>query len=362
MIKLTFVGSPVLRRCCGALVGTVMFLLALPVGTAQTTTTTTASSTTSSTVVRAPRRNTSVLRSGFLLGVFSGGFNPRSAEAYESWLGRRSDFNVEFLTETAFTNYIGDTGINITDSLAASTGWVLSVWSGANRPDRNMMFSVPLATKQDGTLANVAAGKYDTQYRDVAKIIAARYPGAIIRIGWEFNADWYAWSAMGRAQDYVAAYRRVANIFKSASSDFTIDWCPVQGFSAKMPAADAYPGDDVVDVISMDVYNDYRWGDYKDDPIKRWEWMKNFKNGLLWQKDFATAHKKPMGIPEWGVNKDDPYFIEKMHEWIRTNDFAYVAYWDSNSAFKGMLSRNQYPQAAATYKRLFGSMSSKQGM
>lgn len=362
MTNLTLPGGSAFRLWSGALLCAVMFLLAMQAGMAQAASTTTVSSTSTSTIVRAPRRNTTVLRSGFLLGVFSGGFNPSSAAAYESWLGRRSDFNVEFLTETAFTNYVGADGKPITDSLLQSTGWVVSVWSGANRPDRNMMFSVPLATKQDRSLANVAAGKYDAIYLGVAKAIASRYPGAIIRIGWEFNADWYSWSAMGRAQDYIAAYRRVANIFKSVSSDFTIDWCPVQGFSAKMPATDAYPGDDVVDVISMDVYNDYRWGDFKDDPVKRWEWMKNFKNGLLWQKEFATAHQKPMGLPEWGVNKDDPYFIEQMYEWIRTNDFAYVAYWDSNSAFKGMLSKNQYPQAAAAYKRLFGTMPSKQGM
>lgn len=310
----------------------------------------------STTFTPAPRRDTPALRHGFMLGVFSGGFDPKSAANFESWLGRRSDFNVEFLTETAFTNYTSPVGVKITDSLLASTGWLVSVWGGANRPDRNMMFSIPLATRQDRSLANVAAGMYDASYLSVARTIAARYPGAIIRIGWEFNADWYSWSAMGRPDDYIAAFRRVAGIFRSVSNDFTIDWCPVQGFSSKMPADSAYPGDDVVDVISMDAYNDYRWGDYKTDPVKRWEWMKNFKYGLAWQRDFAASHKKPMGLAEWGVNQDDPYFIQKMYEWIRSNDYAYASYWNSNSAFKGMLSNNQYPNAAATYKQLFGTI------
>lgn len=345
-ISSSLMRSALLRRFGGVVFGAAMLFMSIGQAAAQTSTTYTP----------APRRDTTALRRGFMLGIFSGGFDPKSAATFETWLGRRSDYNVEFLTETAFTNYTSPAGVKITDSLVANTGWVVSVWGGANRPDRNMMFSIPLATKQDRSLANVAAGKYDDVYRTVAKIIAARYPGAIIRIGWEFNADWYSWSAMGRPQDYVAAFRRVAQIFRSVSNDFTIDWCPVQGFSSKMPADSAYPGDDVVDVISMDAYNDYRWGDYKTDPVKRWEWMKNFSYGLVWQRDFAAAHKKPMGLPEWGVNQDDPYFIQKMYEWIRGNDFAYVSYWNSNSSFKGMLSNSQYPNAAAMYKQLFSAV------
>lgn len=304
------------------------------------------------------RRNTPVLNSGLLSGVFSGGFDPKSADLFETWLGRKSDFNVEFLTETAYTDYVGADGKKITDALAHS-GWLPPLWA-AGHPDRNMLFSIPLATKQDRSLANVAAGKYDVIFSNIAKDIARSYPHAIIRIGWEFNADWYAWSAMGRTQDYINAFRRVSSIFKSVSPAFTIDWCPANGFSAKnFPAEQAYPGDDVVDVIGLDLYNDYRWGDYKNDPVKRWEWLKTFGHGLVWQQEFSTTHGKPMSLPEWGVNQDDPYFIEQMYTWIMTHDFAYVAYWNSNSAFAGALSNNQYPNASAAYKRLFASLGSQ---
>ena len=307
---------------------------------------------------RAERPDTPVRGSAFLLGVFSGGFDPQSADRFETWLGRKSDFNVEFLTETAYTDYVGADGKKITDALVHS-GWLPPLWAAAHRPERNMLFSIPLATKQDRSLANVAAGQYDAIYRNIAKNIASSYPHAIIRIGWEFNGDWYAWSAAGRTQDYINAFRRVSGIFKSVSRDFTIDWCPAHGFSAKFPADQAYPGDDVVDVIGLDLYNDYRWGDYKKDPIKRWEWLKTFNHGLLWQQQFAAAHGKPMSLPEWGVNQDDPYFIEQMHGWITTHNFAYAAYWNSNSAFAGALSNNQYPNAAAAYKRLFGDLGNK---
>ncbi len=289
------------------------------------------------------------------IGVFSGGFDPKAAAAYEAWLGRPSAFNVEFLTETAFTDPPGSDPNKGADALSHA-GWLLGVWRGpGSRPERNMLFSVPLATKQDNSLAHVAAGQYDQVYRAIAHDYASAYPNAIIRIGWEFNADWYSWKAKDRTADYIAAFRHVAAIFKSASPQFTIDWCPVNGFSANFAAETAYPGDDVVDVIGMDLYNDYRWGDHKDDAQERWEWLKNFQHGLVWQQAFAHDHKKRMSLPEWGVDRDDPYFIEQMHDWIVHHDYAYVAYWNSNSAFKGTLSNNQYPNAAATYRRLFGA-------
>jgi len=67
-----------------------------------------------------------------------------------------------------------------------------------------------------------------------------------------------------------------------------------------------------------------------------------------------------MSFPEWGVNWDNPYFIEQMHDWITTHNFAYASYWDSNSAFKGQLSNDQYPQASAKYKELFSAIAPPQ--
>jgi len=60
-----------------------------------------------------------------------------------------------------------------------------------------------------------------------------------------------------------------------------------------------------------------------------------------------------MSWPEWGINTDDPYFIEQMYNWMTANNFAYASYWDSNSSFKSKLSHDQYPKAAAKFKELF---------
>ena len=111
------------------------------------------------------------------VGVFSGGFDPKAAAQYETWLGRKSDFNVEFLTDTAFTDSTSADGNRRENDALTHAGWLLGVWRGAgSRGERNMLFSIPLATKQDNSLAHVASGQYDTVYQQIAKDYAQRLP------------------------------------------------------------------------------------------------------------------------------------------------------------------------------------------
>ena len=64
-----------------------------------------------------------------------------------------------------------------------------------------------------------------------------------------------------------------------------------------MPADLAYPGDDVVDYIGLDVY-DFK---YEGSPEERWEtlYMKA-PFGLEWHRDFAARHGKLMSYPGMG--------------------------------------------------------------
>ena len=289
-------------------------------------------------------RSTPVLDAGYNHGVFSGGANVTNAANFEAWLGRPSNYNVEFASQKGYTVY---------DSITDSIGYSLDKWANAGRPDRNMLYSIPLATEQDPSLANVANGKYDAYFQKAAVMIAKYYPNAIIRLGWEFNLSSRPWSAVGRAQDYINAFRRVSRIFTTVSPGFTIDWCPGMGLM-NMPAEQAYPGDDVVDVIGMDAYDDWRYYTEANSAI-RWANFRDRDHGLAWHKKFAAAHGKPLSFPEWGTNHDDPDFIQHMFNWITVNNFAYASYWNANNDFASMLSNNQYPNAAAKYQALFSS-------
>ena len=77
--------------------------------------------------------------------------------------------------------------------------------------------------------------------------------------------------------------------------------------------------------------------------------------GLSWLEQFASAHHKPTAYPEWGVNSDNAgSYIRKAAEWFASHHVAYQRYWNSNSAFAGKLSENQYPNTGVAFIAAFG--------
>lgn len=267
----------------------------------------------------------------FKFGVFSGGYDPSAAEVYDNWLGRQAVYNVDFLTSD-------------------NTGWDLGQWAPLLKlePQHNMLLSVPMTD-----MAGNVLGANDTVYQTMAALVKAKYPSAIIRIGWEMNGGWYPWSAFGQEALYRASFNHVAAIFKAESSKFMVEWCPNNGAVSNMDCALAYPGDTYVDCIGMDTYMDYRYGVATS--AARWDYIVNNSRGLEWQVSFAKAHGKLLSFPEWGVNSDDPLFVQNMYNWMTANKYDHASYWDSNAAFQGKLSDNQYPHAAAEFKKLFGA-------
>ncbi|MBI5264069.1 MAG: hypothetical protein HY852_19895 [Bradyrhizobium sp.] len=229
--------------------------------------------------------------------------------------------------------------------------WVPGLWKKLN-PSRNVVWSVPLTMK--GTpLSDVADGRHDAEFEAAARAIAEGQPRAIIRLGWEMNLAQMAWFAGGHEADYVAAFRRVVAIFRRHSGEFRFDWCPGWG-PQESPADLAYPGDDVVDYIGLDVY-DFK---YEGTAEERWNgFYLNAPFGLEWQRDFAARHGKQMSYPEWGVGNfgDNPFFIERMHAWFVQNEslIAYAAYFDVNGLWPTQIDNNQFPQSQRLFRKLF---------
>ena len=159
-------------------------------------------------------------------------------------------------------------------------------------------------------LSDVAAGLHDAEFAAVAEKIAWAQPHAIIRLGWEFNGNWFAWSAAGDNSDYINAFRRVAQIFKNISPTFLIDWCADFGLNS-ISADQAYPGDDVVDIIGMDLYGTDPMS--RTNPEQAWTDYLIADHGLQWHQSFAAQHHKPMSYPEWGIGQegDNSYFVQQ---------------------------------------------------
>ena len=261
-------------------------------------------------------------------------------QIWEKWLRQQpsSVLGVDFYADSTWEGF-------------SKLSWVPGIWKKLN-PRRNVVWSVPLTVK--GTsLADVADGMHDTEFEAAARAISEAQPTAIIRLGWEMNIADSAWFAKDHEADYIRAFRRVVGIFRRYSDDFKYDWCP--GWGPQDFAADlAYPGDDVVDYIGLDVY------DFKHDgsPQERWDtYYVQAPFGLQWQRDFSARHGKRMSYPEWGVGNfgDNPLFVEQMHNWFLQNEasIAYAAYFNVDGLWPTQIDNNRFPRSQQLFRRLF---------
>lgn len=261
-------------------------------------------------------------------------------QTWEKWLERKpsSVLAVDYYADLTWNDFYRWT-------------WIPALWKKLN-PARNIVWSVPLTMK--GTpLSDVARGLHDAEFEAAAEAIAKSQPAAIIRLGWEMNISSFAWFARGAEADYIAAFRRVVAIFRRYSSEFRFDWCPGWG-PQDLNADRAYPGDDVVDYIGLDVY------DYKFEGSEQERWDRHYLNapfGLRWHRDFAARHGKLISYPEWGVGHfgDNPFFIQKMHDWFVANEegIAYAAYFDVDGAWPTRIDNNQFPKSQHLFRKLF---------
>ncbi len=276
------------------------------------------------------------------LGVY-GNNDPSSVISFEQWLDRPVDVILMFCGP--YKNGWSDAVANV--RWVASLDWDAPlVWT---------VLPIPLNT---GDLSSASRGAYNSYYKEIAQVIAAEQSTGdiIVRPFHEFNGNWYPWASGGQEQDFIQAFRHFVDTFRSVSGRFKFEWNVNQGdFNSVSNPELAYPGDQYVDIISMDAYYDTRWEGA--DPNKAFAKIRDKTYGLNWLESFADAHGKPIAFPEWGVNSDNagPY-IKQFSEWIASHNVVYQSYWESNSDFPAMLEDGQYPNAAATYKAEFGKV------
>ncbi|MFL6792620.1 MAG: glycoside hydrolase family 26 protein [Bradyrhizobium sp.] len=261
-------------------------------------------------------------------------------QAWENWLKQQpsSVLGVDFYGQSTWENF-------------RKFSWVPGIWKKLN-PARNVVWSVPL-TVMGTPLAEIANGLYDPEFESAARAIAEAQPRAIIRLGWEMNLSQMGWFSKGREGDYIRAFRRVVGIFRRYSSEFKFDWCPAWG-PQDAPADLAYPGDDVVDYIGLDVY------DFKQQGSAEERWQNFYVSapfGLEWHRDFAAQHGKRMSFPEWGVGQfgDNPFFVQQMHNWFvkHQDDIAYAAYFNVDGLWPTQIDSGRFPKSRKLFRKLF---------
>ena len=287
-------------------------------------------------------------------GVYVGAAAPEDVRAFGEWRGSQPTIAVDFLADETW------------EKIAQPTWWV-DAWRGQGL---EVAYSVPLLPDTGGTLEDGAAGDYDDHFTALAQTLVDGGQGdARLRLGWEFNGGWYAWSASetsgrpGASPEHFAAYwRSIVDAMRAVEgADFSFVWNPNRGYE-QFPAEQAWPGADYVDEIGVDVY-DQSWIRDHNDAEARFQEILEGDHGLLWFADFAEEHDKPLVVPEWGLTiredghggGDNDVFVAGMHEFFAEHDVRWEAYFEFDAP-DGLhsLQAGRFPLGAAQYRCRFG--------
>ena len=113
-------------------------------------------------------------------------------------------------------------------------------------------------------LGNIVNGDYDVYIDHFADKIKTYSDTVIIRFMHEFEGNWYPWSLSENNHDpelYKSAYRRVVDRFRArGATKVKWMWCvnsdyfPYLSWNWIVPA---YPGDNYVDIVATDIYNNH---------------------------------------------------------------------------------------------------------
>lgn len=174
-------------------------------------------------------------------------------------------------------------------------------------------------------LYSIVEGHFDAFFIQWAKEIKKVNGGVLLRILHEFNGDWYPWCISKNNNDpelLSRAFRHIHTIFKEQqATNVRFIWCPN---STSFPQEswnfimDAYPGDDYVDFVGLDIYN----GAGQKMPV----WRSFRKEGI--ENYFMLTEKlphKPLLICEVASrerSRKEPVNSQDKAEWIEQMSIA----------------------------------------
>ena len=290
------------------------------------------------------------------LGIYLGYENTSGVTSFGNTMGQQPAFAMDYLDGSSWSTM---------ESSAANEA---AKWSPTGYA---MTFSIPMLPNSGATLADGAAGDYNAYFETMAQgLVANNEAGSIVRVGWEFNGNWYPWAAnSSNASQFIAYWQQIVTAMRSVSgAGFKFEWCPTLGDQGIGNLAGYYPGSAYVDDVAADVY-DQAWSNY---PGAAGEFsdLETESYGLNWLTSFATQQGKPVDLGEWGLGTgsgdagqaysannqqvsggDDPTFINDMAQWLMTNHIYEASYFDDQSM---ALSPSQNPNSYNAFLKAFG--------
>ena len=256
----------------------------------------------------------------------SGAYLPASTQAslaaFGTWRGRTVDISTTWSARAIWNDIV-------------NPSWLYTRWRGYPGIVAYGVAMLP-ETVTGVTLAAGASGAYDSFWTQFANnIVAGGMDRSIIRLGWEFNGNWYVWQAADHTS-FVAYWQRIVNIVRPIAPN--LDWCWNVNRGVSGGLADptlAWPGDSYVTTVAVDSYDQYPPATTSGG----WNTQLNGTQGLNYWLDFAKSHGKKFAVPEWGNvtsqgtngGNDNPAYVNDMLAFFQAN----AAYMGWESTFQG---------------------------
>jgi hypothetical protein len=303
------------------------------------------------------------------------GANQSETDAFAGFRGRANDVAVLFADNATnwqliTSPWIGDQPAHFSNFPGT---WVVS----------EPMFPRPAdgqatVAYTERNLTDCAAGNFDTYFRKIGDWLnSERRSDSFVRIGWEANGNWFGWQAV----DHVAwkqCFRNEALALLSRDPKARIDWTINAGSVVPDPADrnpfDLYPGDDVVDVIGVDTYDQFP-PSLDPDSFNQQCHRPAPMPGLCTVIEFAQLHHKLFSVGEWGVvgvgagawksgnaGGDNPVYIDQMYQTFQRYSYmlAYESYFNDHqdgNVHSSLTNPDLNPRSAAEYQKLWGRSS-----
>lgn len=221
----------------------------------------------------------------------------------------------------------------------------------------NLEVALPL-WPDNGNLGAASSGAYNADWEKIARTISAKYPKAIIRLGWEMNLPGWPHAAYpSTAEQWKQAYRLAVDAIRRGGSQLRISWVVNEG-RGQTGTEDArmfYPGDGYVDFIGMDVYD--WWPPYTTDANVATH--RDGAYGWNFWLDFAKSRGKKFVLGEWGIapgnsngGGDNPRYINFVYSWLKANQqwIGYESYFHERAGYLRSDLFTNNPRASAEYK------------
>ncbi|QES42878.1 hypothetical protein DEJ49_19445 [Streptomyces venezuelae] len=222
------------------------------------------------------------------------------------------------------------------------------------KDDRIFVLNVPMLERNEdgvgdtevaGQLRRGATGAFDEHFRVLAKrLVDLGVPDTVVVLGWEMNGTTYTHRCGPDPESWKKYWNRIVTTMRSVPGQkFKFDFTPSRGRDA-VPWTNCYPGDDTVDIIGMDSYDQPRGMSF-DEQVKE-------PYGLQHHVDFAADHKKPISYPEWGLfrNGDNEEYMRRMLEWMKEKKPLYNTVTDYCP--HGVWQCKQNPESAEIYRKI----------